>query len=139
MDLRVVKFGGSTLGEMGAVIPVIINRIRMMSADSKVLGVFSAPLTREDGRRRSLTDVVLSQGSRAEQHVRPDLSLVRSTYQTILEMVSPDLREQCKSIVDAHLDTAQEALDEAHRMGRFADSVRGPSLGILRGACSCPM
>ena len=53
MNLRVVKFGGSALGEMGAAIPVIINRIRMMSADSKVMGVFSAPLTRKDGRRRS--------------------------------------------------------------------------------------
>lgn len=129
MDLRVVKFGGSTLGEMGAAIPVIINRIRMMSADSKVLGVFSAPLTREDGRRRSLTDVVLAQGGRAERHAKPDISLVRSTYQTILEMVSPDLREQCQAVVDSHLGTAQEALDEAHRTGRFADSVRARALG----------
>ena len=129
MNLRVVKFGGSTLGEMGVAIPVIINRIRMMSVDSKVLGVFSAPLTLEDGRRRSLTDVVLSQGSRAERHAKPDLSLVRSTYQTILERVSPDLREQCQSVVDAHLDTAQEALDEAYHEGKFADSVRAQALG----------
>ena len=129
MDLRVVKFGGSTLGEMGVAIPVIINRIRMMSADSKVLGVFSAPLTRDKGRRRSLTDVVLSQGSGAEQGVEPDLSLVHSTYQTILEMVSPDLREQCQSMVDAHLGMAQDALDEARRAGRFADSVRAQALG----------
>ncbi len=48
MDLTVAKFGGSAIGEMGASVPVIVNRIREMSAGAKVVAVFSAPLTRSE-------------------------------------------------------------------------------------------
>lgn len=129
MDLTVAKFGGSAIGEMGASIPTIVDRIREMSAGAKVVAVFSAPLTREDGRRRSLTDVVLEQGGGAERGTEPDLALVQETYHAILDLVAPVLRDRCQNMVESHLDMAREALEEARRTGVFAGPVRARALG----------
>jgi aspartate kinase len=129
MDLTVAKFGGSAIGEMGASIPVIVDRIREMSDGAKVVAVFSAPLTREDGRRRSLTDVVLEQGGGAERGAEPDLAVVQETYHTILDLVVPELRDRCWNVVESHLNMAREALEEARRMRMFAGQVRARALG----------
>ena len=129
MDLTVAKFGGSAIGEMGASIPIIVDRIREMSAGAKVVAVFSAPLTREDGRRRSLTDVVLEQGGVAERGAEPDLTVVQETYHTILDLVAPVLRDRCRDVVESHLDMAREALEEARRTRMFAGPVRARALG----------
>ena len=129
MDLTVAKFGGSAIGVMGASIPTIVDRIREMSAGGKVVAVFSAPLTREDGRRRSLTDVVLEQGSGAERGEEPDLAAVQETYHTILDLVAPVLRDRCRDVVESHLDMAREALEEARRTRMFAGPVRARALG----------
>ena len=129
MDLTVAKFGGSAIGEMGASIHTIVDRIREMSAGAKVVAVFSAPLTREDGRRRSLTDVVLEQGGGAERGAEPDLALVQETYHAILDLVAPVLRDRCQNMVESHLDMAREALEEARRTGVFAGPVRARALG----------
>lgn len=129
MDLTVAKFGGSAIGEMGASIPTIVDRIREMSAGAKVVAVFSAPLTREDGRRRSLTDVVLEQGGGAERGAEPDLALVQETYHAILDLVAPVLRDRCRDMVESHLEMAREALKEARRTGVFAGPVRAKALG----------
>ena len=64
--LVVAKFGGSAIGSDGESIPVIVQRIKNLKQDSKVIAVFSAPLTIVDGQRRSLTDVILEQGRNAE-------------------------------------------------------------------------
>ena len=129
MNLTVAKFGGSALGVRGDAIPVVVDRIRSMTADSKVAGVFSAPLTTQNDRRLSITDVMISQGMNAERHTRPDIALVRDTYHAILEMVGADLRDTCKNMIDSHLDMAYEALTEAYHTRRFADSVRARALG----------
>ena len=56
--LVVAKFGGSAIGPDGALIPKIIQRINNLKKDSKVIAVFSAPLTISNGKKRSLTDVI---------------------------------------------------------------------------------
>ena len=67
MDSMIVaKFGGSTIGIDGISIPVIIQRISTISKNAKVIAVFSAPLTVVEGKRTSLTDVVLELGNRAK-------------------------------------------------------------------------
>ena len=43
--LVVAKFGGSAIGPDGISIPVIVDRINDLKKDSKVIAVFSAPLT----------------------------------------------------------------------------------------------
>lgn len=43
-DVTVAKFGGSALGINGVLIPKIIDRIKQMKEESKIVAVFSAPL-----------------------------------------------------------------------------------------------
>ena len=75
----IAKFGGSVIGIDGASIPLIIERIKSLTGKSKVIAVFSAPLTTVDGNRRSLTDVALELGKIAEGGSVPDLTIVRKT------------------------------------------------------------
>ena len=88
--LVVAKFGGSAIGPDGVSIPEIVQRINELQKDSKVITVFSAPLTMNNGKKRSLTDVVLEQGRNAESGNTPSLNIVKSTYQKILEQVNSE-------------------------------------------------
>ncbi len=57
--LTIVKFGGSALGVDGVKIPRIIERIKEIKKKSKLIAVFSAPLTNYDGKNLSMTDVAI--------------------------------------------------------------------------------
>ncbi len=73
--LIVAKFGGSALGPDGVLIPSVIQRIQDLKRDgAKVISVFSAPLIIHNGKRRSLTDVVLELGSSAANGSTPSPS-----------------------------------------------------------------
>jgi len=76
-NLIIAKFGGSAIGPDGESIPQIINRINNLKINSKLITVFSAPLTIHDGKKRSLTDVVLEQGKNAENGIKPTLDIVK--------------------------------------------------------------
>ena len=128
--LIVVKFGGSAIGPDGAFIPEIIKRINNLKRDSKIIAVFSAPLTTYGGKKRSLTDVVLEQGNNAENGITPSLDIVKSTYQTILKMVNSENEKNCKDIINLHIDKAQKALDEALESKKFADEIRSRALAF---------
>ena len=135
--LVVAKFGGSTIGPDGILIPRIIERIHDLKRDgSKVIAVFSAPLTVHDGRRRSLTDVVLEQGTGAEgggPAPAPSLDAARAAYRKIIDMGTSDGSEHraaCRAAADRCLGEAQKALDEAFAAGRFADEVRSRALAF---------
>ena len=78
--LIVAKFGGSAIGPNGETIPKIVQRITNLKKDSKIIAVFSAPLTIHNGKKRSLTDVILEQGRNAENGISPSLDIVKSTY-----------------------------------------------------------
>ena len=128
--LVVAKFGGSAIGPDGASIPQIVRRISDMKKESRVLAVFSAPLTMINGKRRSLTDVILEQGRNSENGTCPTLDSARATFDKILEMVSEENREDCTSSINSHLEKAQEALDEAYSKKEFADEVRSRALAF---------
>lgn len=129
-NLIVAKFGGSAIGKNGETIPKIIQRILDLKVDSKVIAVFSAPLTVHNEKKRSLTDVILEQGKNAENGIKPSLDIVRSTYQKILERVDENNREKCKKAIDFHLEKAQKALDEAFNNKEFANEVRSKALAF---------
>ena len=93
-NLIIAKFGGSAIGPDGISIPQIIERINNLKKDSKVITVFSAPLTLHNGKKRSLTDVVLEQGKNAENGIRPSLDIVKRAYQKILQMVNEDNKKK---------------------------------------------
>jgi len=128
--LVVVKFGGSAIGTDGASIPEIVKRISDLKKDSKVIAVFSAPLTMHDGKKYSLTDVILEQGRNAESGVTPSLDIVKSAYQKILEMVNSENKEGCRNTIDSHLEKAQKALDDALESKEFADETRSRALAF---------
>ena len=128
--LIVAKFGGSAIGPDGISIPVIVDRIKNLKKDSKVISVFSAPLTIIDGQKRSLTDVVLEQGRNAENGVSVSLEVVKSSYQKILELVSAENKESCNQIIKSCLEKSQKALDEAYEKKEFADEIRSKALAF---------
>ena len=129
-NLIVAKFGGSVLGLDGISIPEIIKRIINLKKESKIIAVFSAPLTIHNDKKRSLTDVVLEQGRNAENGIVPNLDIVKSTYQKILELVNSENKEDCKKSIDLHLQMAQKALDEALEKKEFVDEVRSRALAF---------
>jgi len=128
--LVVVKFGGSAIGPDGESISNIVKRINDLKKDSKVIAVFSAPLTMDNGKIRSLTDVVLEQGRNAENGINPSIDIVKSTYQKILETVNSENKKDCENTIDLHLEKAQKALDEAYENKEFADETRSRALAF---------
>ena len=129
-NLVVAKFGGSAIGPDGISVPVIVERINNLKKDSKIIAVFSAPLTIFEGQKRSLTDVILEQGRRVEKGENASLDIVESCYQKILELVSSENKEKCQQIIKSCLEKAQNALDVAKDKREFADETRSKALAF---------
>lgn len=130
MKLVVAKFGGSAIGIDGISIPLIVNRINDLKKDSKIIAVFSAPLTTQNGKKCSLTDVILEQGRNVEKGTKATLDTVKSCYKKILELVNSENKEDCQKIIDLFLEKAEKALDEALEKREFADEIRSRSLAF---------
>ena len=126
--LIVAKFGGSALGADGLSIPIIIQRINELKKESKVIAVFSAPLTIQGGKTRSLTDIVLDLGRRAENGEEPNLDEVKHAYDKILELVSSKYQEECKKEILSNLENAKKALEIAKQKREFSDETRSKAL-----------
>ena len=130
MKLVVAKFGGSAIGIDGISIPLIIDRINDLKKDSKIIAVFSAPLTTQNGKKCSLTDVVLEQGRSVEKGIKANLDTVKSCYQKILDLVNSENKEDCQKIINLFLKKAEKALDEALEKKEFAEEIRSRSLAF---------
>lgn len=128
--LAVAKFGGSASGIDGEYILDIISRIKELKKDSKVITVFSAPLTMHDGKRKSLTDLALALGRKAEEGGTPDIGDIRKPYEKILNLVAEPYKTECRNVIDSFLEKTQRAFDEARRKGAFADEVRSRALAF---------
>jgi len=128
--LVVAKFGGSAIGIDGISIPLVIDRINDLKKDSKIIAVFSAPLTVQNGKKCSLTDVILEQGRNVEDGTKANLDVIRSCYQKITEFVNSKNKEDCQKSTDLFLKKAEEALDEALVKKEFANEVRSRSLAF---------
>ena len=129
-NLIIAKFGGSAIGSDGESIPQIIERIKDLKIDSKVITVFSAPLTIHDGKRRSLTDVILEQGKNAENGIKPSLDIVKTCYQKIIQLVNEENKENCQNTINVHLEKSQKALEDALQNKEFADETRSRALAF---------
>tara|TARA_B100001142_G_scaffold165586_1_gene165521 strand:- start:239 stop:1654 length:1416 start_codon:yes stop_codon:yes gene_type:complete len=129
-NLVIAKFGGSAIGPDGVLIPQIVNRINNLKTDSKVISVFSAPLTTHDGKKRSLTDIILEQGKNAENGIKPTLEIVKTSYQKILQLVNDENKQNCQNVIDVHLEKSQKALDDAFDSKEFVDEIRSRALAF---------
>ncbi len=129
-NLIIAKFGGSAIGPDGELIPQIVNRINNLKTNSKLITVFSAPLTIHGEKKRSLTDIILEQGKNAENGIRPTLETVKASYQKIIQLVNEENKENCQKVIDAHLKKAQKALDDAFENKEFIDETRSSALAF---------
>ncbi|MGI0087900.1 MAG: aspartate kinase [Nitrosotalea sp.] len=123
-NLTVAKFGGSAVGVDGILIPTVVKRISELKKDSKVIAVFSAPLTTHDGKQRSLTDIALELGRKAENGQSVDVEELRRPYLKILSLVDKKLQEECKKTIESFLDKALDSLRETLQKKEFANETR---------------
>lgn len=123
-NLVVSKFGGSAVGADGSQIPAIIKRINELQKDSKVVAVFSAPLTMHNGKQRSLTDIALEVGQKAEKGENIGLDNIRKPYQKILELVDKKYQDECKNIIESFLSKASLSISETLEKKEFANETR---------------
>jgi len=127
-NLVIAKFGGSAIGIDGNLIPIIIKRINELKKDAKVIAVFSAPLTLSDGKQRSLTDIALSLGQKAQTGNAVNLEELRKPYQKILEFVDKKYQEECKKIIDSFLEKSFQAIKQATEEKEFVNEIRSRAL-----------
>jgi len=127
-NLVIAKFGGSAIGVDGTLIPTIIKRINELKKNSKVIAVFSAPLTMYDGKQRSLTDIALQMGQKAEKGEHVDVEEIRKPYQKILSLVDKKFHGNCKKTIELFLEKVGDSLKDALQKGEFANEVRARAL-----------
>lgn len=128
--LVIAKFGGSASGIDGEFVSDIVSRVKELRKDSKVIAVFSAPLTIVDGKRKSLTDLALHIGKKAEEGITPDISAIRKSYEKILGSVSDSLKSECQNTIDSFLEKTLQAFNDAKHDGSFANEVRSRALAF---------
>jgi aspartate kinase len=128
--LVVAKVGGSAIGIDGISIPLVIDRINDLKKDSKIIAVFSAPLTIQNGKKCSLTDVMLEKGINVENGTKANLDVIKTCYQKIIKFVNLENKENCQKILNVFLKKTEEALDEAFEKKEFANENRSRSLAF---------
>ncbi len=124
----VAKFGGSAIGIDGKLIPIVIKRINELKKDAKVIAVFSAPLTSHGDKQRSLTDIAIMIGQKAQAGEDIGIENLRKPYQKILEFVDKKYQDECKKTIDSFLGKAHETIKQALQKKEFADEVRSSTL-----------
>lgn len=127
--LVIAKFGGSAIGVDGLSIPIILQRIAEIKKNAKVIAIFSAPLTTQEGTKRSLTDIALELGKRAQDGKNVDLAQIRHVYEKILELVGSEFYEDCKKTVDSFLEKTKVALEATRQKKEFSEEIRSKTLG----------
>jgi aspartate kinase len=128
--LVVAKFGGSASGIDGEFVSDIISRIKHLKQNSKVIAVFSAPMTMHEGKRKSLTDLALHIGRAAEEGTTPDITPIKQSYQKILGSVSDQYKPECQKTIDSFLDKTIQAFSDAKEKKSFANEIRSRALAF---------
>ena len=126
--LIIAKFGGSAIGVDGEGLPTILNRVNSLKSDSKLIIVCSAPLTKVNGKKTSLTDVMLDLGNNSADGNDVSMNVIEQSYSNILQMVNDEHRMECKKIIDEMLSLASESLTYAKTEGKFEDETRAKAL-----------
>lgn len=127
-NLVITKFGGGAIGIDGKLIPAIIKRINELKKGAKVIAVFSAPFTLYGGKERSLTDVVLTLGLKAQAGEVVNIEELKKPYQKILEFVDKKYHAECKKIIDSFVEKSFQVLSQAAEKKEFSDVTRSRAL-----------
>ena len=128
--LTIAKFGGSAIGIDGEGIPDIVKRVKEIQKDGKIIVVCSAPLTMVDGKKKSLTDVILGIGHNAVNGDDFDFSIVEKPYLKLLEYIVDSDKDLCKKIIDEFLKKSKDSINEASSKKEFLDETRSKALAF---------
>ena len=128
--LTIAKFGGSAIGIDGEGIPDIVKRVKEIQKDSKIIVVCSAPLTMIDGKKKSLTDVILGIGHNAVNGDDFDFSIVEKPYLKLLEYIVDSDKDLGKKIINEFLKKSKDSINEASSKKEFLDETRSKALAF---------
>lgn len=121
----IAKFGGSALGINGVRIPVIIDRIKELSKNSKLICVFSAPLTNYEGKNMSMTDVAIRISRNYATSNPVDIDVLKNVY---LEISRKYLSKEYQEVFETDLNnfsrTVLISLKQVAENRRFVDVSR---------------
>lgn len=128
--VTIMKFGGSTLGEDGACIDKIIERINeKIKRRSKVVAVFSAPLIRYRDKLSSMTDIAIHIGKNYAQSNPIEIDVLRDVYENI---ASSNLTEEYHKKFSDEINKFHKevivSLKQAAENRRFVDVTRSRTL-----------
>ncbi|HEX2014892.1 MAG TPA: aspartate kinase [Nitrososphaera sp.] len=129
-SIAVAKFGGSALGTEGAMIPMIMERIKQLQHQSRVVTVFSAPLIEYDGKICSMTDVAIRVGRSYAASNPVEIDVLREVYERIASKHITDSRyhEEFLDSLDKFYRQVIISLKQAAENRRFVDVIRSRTL-----------
>ena len=123
--LVIAKFGGSALGVDGVKIPIIIDRIRELRKKSKIICVFSAPLTNYEGKNMSMTDVAIRISKNYASSNPVDIDILKTVYLEISNRyLSHTVRVNFESELDRFNKIVLISLKQVAENRRFVDVSR---------------
>lgn len=123
------KFGGSTIGVDGVFIPKIIDRIKQISDETKVISVFSAPLIIYEEKVRSMTDVAIKVGKSYASSNPIEIEILREVYERIAaDHVSEKFRDNFLENLEKFYLQVIISLKQAAENKRFVDVIRSRTL-----------
>ena len=139
--LTIAKFGGSALGINGSSIPKVIERIKQIRKEAKVITVFSAPLANYEDKTRSLTDIAIKIGKSHAESRPVDIEILREVYQNIAsKYINETYRKEFLPILDGLYRQVIISLKQAMEYKRFVDVTRARVLAYSGEiAISCAM
>src|SRR3712207_4250456 len=128
-SITVAKFGGSALGLEGTMIPQIIDRIKQLQQDSKVVTVFSAPLIEYNGKIISMTDMAIYVGRSYASSTPVEIEVLREIYERISSKYLDDQRRhEFLDTLDNFYKQVIISLKQAAENKRFVDVIRSRTL-----------
>ena len=139
--LIIVKFGGSALGVDGIKIPVIVDRIKELKKNSKIVSVFSAPLTHYEGKNLSMTDVAIRISKNYASFTPVDIDVLKNVYLKISDKyLSNGYRKKFESDLEEFNKIVIVSLKQVAENRRFVDVSRSRILAYSGEiAISCLM
>lgn len=125
-----MKFGGSTLGEDGACIDKIIERINeKIQAQNKVVAVFSAPLIKYRDKLSSMTDVAIHIGKNYAQSNPIEIDVLREVYENIASKnLSQEYQKKFADEINRLHKEVIISLKQTAENRRFVDVTRSRTL-----------
>src|SRR5919197_925331 len=128
-SITVAKFGGSALGLEGAMIPQILDRIKQLQQDSKVVTVFSAPLIEYNGKIISMTDVAIYVGKSYASSTPVEIEVLREVYERLAtKHLDRHGRHEFLDTLDRFYRQVIISLKQAAENRRFVDVIRSRTL-----------